>query len=332
MKPKIIFVVILLSIIYLGNNCAQQENSPVLKGPYLGQKPPGMIPEIFAPQILSTGSHELDVTISPDGEEIFFTRSGPDWFSAILQFKLIDGVWHGPLMPPFSGRYQNNYPFVSPGGTKIFYNSQEPVPPIIEKNTNNNIFTSELTDKGWSRGRLLDKSLAVNHTESYVSVSASGNIYFGARYENGLGGCDFYMCEFKDGEYKKAVNLGSPINSKHDEFHLFIAPDESYIIFDARKPEGFGGNDLYISFKTPDGTWCQPTNLGNKINTEYSESRPYISPDGKYLFFCSSRISSINQDENKILKYEDFEKRINGPGNGNQDIYWVDAKIIEELK
>ena len=51
---------------------------PALQGPYLGQKPPGMTPEIFAPGIVSTAEFEFAGTFSPDGKEYFFTRR-PDY-------------------------------------------------------------------------------------------------------------------------------------------------------------------------------------------------------------------------------------------------------------
>ncbi len=311
---------------------AQKTDFPRLTGPYLGQKPPGMTPEIFAPGILSIGNHELDITCTSDGNEIFFTRSGQDWYSAILEFKRVDGEWIGPIMPEFSGKYQNNYPFVTPSGDKIYFNSQEPAVQAETNKSNNNIFIANKTVSGWSTGNVIEPSVVIDGTESFVSVAGNGNIYFGAKYKDGLGGSDLYMCEFKNGSYSKAVNLGKSINSEHNEFHCYVALDESYLLFDANRPKGFGANDLYISFKLPDGSWGNALNLGSIINTEYSESRPYISPDGKFLFFCSNRLSAPEDNHDKKRTYKEFQNRIDGPGNGNQDIYWVSAKIIEELR
>src|SRR4030042_5295118 len=261
---------------------------------YFDQTPPGDTAVVFAPGILSTGSHELDITITPDGGEIFFTRSGPDWFSSVLQFKRINNKWIGPLMPAFSGKYQNNYPFVSPDGLSIVYNSQEPVKD--GQTGGSNIFVSKLISGEWGDGLLLDSTLNINGTEMYVSLAANGNIYFGARYEKGLGGCDIYMCEYLGKSYGKATNLGSSINSEHNEFHCYISPDESFLLFDANRPDGFGGNDIYISCKLPDGSWSIAKNLGEGINTQYSESRPYISPEGKYFFFCSTRAAALEEN------------------------------------
>ena len=67
------------------------------------------------------------------------------------------------------------------------------------------------------------------------------------------------------------------------------------------------GSDLYISFKNANDNWTKPRNFGAGINSEYDEWRAILSFEGKYLFFSSRR-------------------------TGNGDIYWVDAKIIEELR
>lgn len=309
---------------------SQYGDFSVLKGPYLGQKPPGMTPELFAPGLLSTGSHELDLTMTPDGKEIFFTRSGPDWFSAILHFKLVKEEWIGPLLPDFSEKYQNSYPFASPDGTKLFFNSTQPI--SVEENTKSDsfIFISEKHGDVWSRGKPISKEVIANHTESFTSVAANGNLYFGARYKEGHGGCDIYMCRYSGGAYQKAENLGEAVNSENDEFHCFISPDEEYLIFDARRPDGTGENDLYVSFKSESGTWSKAINLGKNINSKSSDSRPYVSPDGRYIFFSSNRVPEDNVDD--VLTIERFQRRIEGPLNGFQDIYWVSAKVIDELR
>ena len=75
--------------------------------------------------------------------------------------------------------------------------------------------------------------------------------------------------------------------------------------------DGYGDSDIYISFKQNDGTWGNAINLGDKINTSAWEASASITPDGKYLFF-SRNVGSNN-----------FE---------NVDIFWVDAKVVFDLK
>lgn len=82
--------------------------------------------------------------------------------------------------------------------------------------------------------------------------------------------------------------------------HPFIAPDESYLIFDAQA-EGRGKSQLFICFKDLSGNWTEAIKFDKKINATFTENIANVSPDGKYLFF-----------------------------HRNNDIYWVDANIIEE--
>ncbi|UCE22145.1 MAG: PD40 domain-containing protein, partial [Candidatus Aminicenantes bacterium] len=105
MKPKAIYGVILLCIIFLFFSYAQQDDFPILKGPYLGQKPPGMTPEVFAPRIISTTEYtELGCTFSPDGKEFYFTRFTPD--RNIWVCRLKDEVWQKPEPASFNSNYR----------------------------------------------------------------------------------------------------------------------------------------------------------------------------------------------------------------------------------
>ena len=90
--------------------------------------------------------------------------------------------------------------------------------------------------------------------------------------------------------------------------HPFIAPDESYLIWDSERPDGFGDSDLYISFKQSDGTWGKAINMGETINSDKWDAYATVTSDGKYLMFNR------------------------GISKGNIDIYWVDASIIDTLR
>lgn len=119
---------------------------------------------------------------------------------------------------------------------------------------------------------------------------------------------DIYLSTLKEGIFTDPQNLGHLVNSENNEYNPFIAPDESYILFNSNeRPDSYGSHDIYISFRKKDRTWTEVKNVGDVVNSKASESKPYVSPDGKYFFFSS-------------------------PRNGNWEIFWVDAKIIEDLK
>ncbi|MBN2184658.1 MAG: PD40 domain-containing protein [Candidatus Krumholzibacteriota bacterium] len=96
------------------------------------------------------------------------------------------------------------------------------------------------------------------------------------------------------------------INSKESDAHPFIAPDESYMIFNSLRPGGAGKGDLYISYREKDGSWGDAINL-EALNTSEADWGATVSPDGKYIFFTRNI-------------------------TGNGDIYWVSSKIIEDLR
>ena len=92
-----------------------------------------------------------------------------------------------------------------------------------------------------------------------------------------------------------------------------------------------GQGDLYVSFKGEDNGWLEPIHMGDEINSPFHEAAPFVSPDGKYLFFCSFRPNPPSNAKRR-LTYREVKELLDGPGNGRGDIYWVSAKVIEELR
>lgn len=330
MKYRTLYIGMIWVIIFSFNSPAQHNKWTVLKGPYLDQKPPRDVPQLFAPNIISSGSHDLDITISPNGNEIFFTRAGFDWYSSVLYMKKTEKGWQGPMMLPFKEIENYNYPFISPDGKYLLLEAQKSA--SEEQHPNQDIYISEKTINGWSEPSKLDNGINTEYNEMYISMASNGNLYFSANYPESRGRFDIYMFSPDDKTKPKAMQLDSNINSEFEEFHVYIAPDESYLIFDSPRPGGFGQNDLYISYKKSDGAWAKAINMGDEINTPFGDIRPFVSYDRKYLFFCSNRPNPQLIKQDKPYNYEQFMKRIDGPGNGSQDIYWVDAKIIEKLR
>ncbi|UCE22743.1 MAG: ankyrin repeat domain-containing protein [Candidatus Aminicenantes bacterium] len=281
---------------------------PVLKGKYLGMKRPGLEPEIFAPGIVSSILTEHSSAIfSPDGKEVYWS---PIFINPvtrrILFMKLEDGQWTPPQPASFSTQFYCSNPTFSPDGKKLFFYSRRPSGTKGE--ILSGIWFVERQDSRWSEPQQLDLIADLEGVRWSVSVTEDGTLYFGSTREGGKGMSDIYRSKLVNGKYDKPQNLGDPINTKFSEGTPFFSPDGSYFIFsgDIRK-DGFGGADLSICFRKRDGSWTEAINMGAKINTSSHEPWASVSPDGKYIFFVSFK-------------------------NGNGDIYWIDAKIIGELK
>jgi Tol biopolymer transport system component len=278
------------------------EDWPVLTGPYLGQNPPGKNPEIFAPGIVSAEGAQGYPSFTRDGKEFYFycgRRGG--WFHS--QYK--DGGWQAPAVVPFSSQYGFGEAIVSPDGSKLLFCTKL----RQEKDDDSDdldLWMMKRRQGEWQEPTPLDSTLNSCRNEAFPTSTLSGNIYFFREYEEN--GSEILVSEYSDGAFAPPEILGPAINTEKDEYDPFVDPGERYLIYCARdREDGFGKNDLYISFKTEAGAWTQSVNLGPAINSESEEISPHVSPDGNYLFFSSER-------------------------EGSHDIYWVDAGFIEDLK
>ncbi len=310
-----------------------------LKGPYLGQKPPGMTPEIFASGIISDGKSQGVISFSADGSEIFFSCGISDPFYVSIPFHsfIKDGRWTEPLEIP-AQRFDVHRLTINPDASKLFFLSNT----MYDENLNgppprNSIFYMNRTDDGWETPKRIDFGEEFPHPCSQTSIAGNGSLYFqcnlGGPENSGQGNADIYMAEYSNGEYLTPVKLSSAVNSSVHECHPYIAPDESYLIFDGCRPEqNYGNFDLYISFRDQNGEWSKAINMGPKVNSPRDERRSFVSFDGKYLFFNGRIEDGASALPDQPVSLKEFQDFTNSAGNGRMDIYWVDAKVIEELR
>jgi len=133
---------------------------------------------------------------------------------------------------------------------------------------------------GWSKPVLLP--INSDGIDTWPSRADNGDLYF---FSNRNGQHDIYSSSIVDGKYVQPENLGATINSEFSETDPQIAADESYLIFCSNRTDSLGAYDLYVSFADEDKQWGEPINLGNAVNSKEDDNRPYLTPDGKYLFF-----------------------------------------------
>jgi len=302
---------------------AAQNDWPILKGPYLGQKPPGMTPEIFAPRVVSTGFPELFIYFTPDAKEVYFQL----WkvpFPVIIYMKEENGQWTKPAVASFSGRYFAKF-CLSPDGNTIVLTSSEPRSGRGEPTKKYTTRILKRTKNGWSDPIFVEQTCGA----LAPTISSQGNLYFFMEVQLPEKS-DIYVSKYKNGAYEPPVRLSDSVNSEFYEVDPFVAPDESYLIF-CRDGDGFGATDLFISFRKQDGSWTKAKNMGANVNSSAIDLCPSVSPDGKYLFFSSDRNHHKSYSKTS-LTYEQKIKILSRPSNGLADIYWVDAKIIDNLK
>jgi len=331
MKDRTPCAGLLLLLVFVFVGYAQKDGSPVLKGPYLGQKPPAMTPEIFAPGIVSTCLDELNSVFSPDGQEFYFCVRNMG-ASSLFVMKCVQSVWGRPEPLPFAGAsYDDIDVSLSPDGQQLFFCSNRPVAGTGALKDDHDIWMCERQGGTWGPPEHLGDAVNSPRDDFYPVVTKSKTLYFNSQ-RAGPGTNDIYMCRWVDGKYAPAEKLGPEINTDRREFDAFVAPDESFIIFTSERPADDPYGDLYISFRTPEAGWTPARNMGKIINDFGPEYGTTLSPDGRFLFFTRMMPPRVARDPVKPLTYDDYVQMHASPDNGSTNIWWVDAKIIEELK
>lgn len=267
---------------------------------------------IFGQGIISTDNYEFAITFNPEMDELYFTRRKPEEDNKIYTMKLVDSSWSAPEEVFFSANKGWDFePHINPQGDILYFGSVRPLPDST-KSTGLHQWYSTKNTKGWGQPVPLDQPF-IDQFVMYLTSSENGNLYFtsGKIEASGLEDEGIYNSINEEGQYSSINRMGKEINLSGLKTiaHPYIAPDESYIIYDGKSTTGFGACDLYISFKK-NGIWTKAYNLGPEVNTDQCEMCASVSPDGKYLFFHRG-------------VYSEGEAEI-----GN--IYWIDFIRLKE--
>ena len=298
---RINFILILMLVLFI-NACKPKKQylkvtgSPTLESLYLGQKLPGLIPEMFAPGFVSTENWEMSGVFTPDQKEFYFLREigekEEDKKQVFLMIQQSDnGNW---VESEISGRVGE--PFISPDG-KIMHLGRR---------------YKERTDSGWSEIKSLGAPFDTIRIMRMTS-SAKGTYAFDEATPNGNSVLRY--SRIIKGKRQVPKPFPKEINTGRFNAHPFIASDESFVLWDGQRDNGSRNAEIYVSFKKPNGSWSEAIKLGKEINTKASEFGARVTPDGKYLFF--------NRNTGKVKPTDKYE---------NTDIFWVDAKVIETLR
>lgn len=258
-----------------------------IESPYLGQKPPGLTPKVFAPGMVSTNSLEIEGVFSPNMDEFYFTKQVKGEAPKTHAIRYKNGKWEKFMEEPRTGEV-----FISTDGKTMHLGNKY----------------REQTPSGWSE----EKSLGSPYEKIPImrlTSSSLGTYVFDERDTIGT----IRISKIIDGIREKPRAMNDVFNKGKYTGHPFIAPDESYLIWDSIRENGHGDSDLYISFRQEDGSWGNAINMGEEINSDMEDAFGSVTPDGKYFFF------------HRVKLGESFE-------DSYANIFWVDAQIIEILR
>jgi len=270
---------------------------PKMTGQYMGQKKPGTMPEVFAPDIVATHNFEHGcITFSPDGQEAFWTSSiqpsDSGYTESYIMHSYIEkGHWTLPKVAEFSSLDMDDVPFFAPDGQRLYF---------LSRRGPTGVWFIERTGDSWSEPRFVGGGPSESHPYWQISIADNGTMYTAS-------GGEIWVSKLTDNGYGPHEAIGEPITTAGIEGHPCVASNESYLIYQIEDEEDHTISYLYISFKDHEGKWMNPIRL-EPGGEPLKGMCPVLSPDGKYLFFNGWRF----------------------PTN---DIYWVEiGSCIDSLR
>ena len=151
-------------------------------------------------------------------------------------------------------------------------------------------YVSYLNKDGFTKAQLMKDALNSSAKKGSASVSKDQQtLYFAADFPGmGYGRYDIYKVVATDSGWSSPKNLGRNINTDFWESAPSISPDGNALYFCSNSPDGYGGIDIYVSYKNEKGYWEEAVNLGPTINTSADEQSPFIHADNQSLYFSSN--------------------------------------------
>lgn len=201
------------------------------------------------------------------------------------------------------------YPSLTIDGNKIIFNRRI-------KN-DEDFYESNRINGKWSTARSLEGKVNTNLNEGAQNISQDGQwlLFTGCNYPEGIGGCDLYISFKTKTGWSEAENLGPVVNTDFWESSPSLSPDKRDLYFASGRAGGFGGRDIWVVHRLPNGKWSRAENLGEAVNTNGDESCPFMHADNETLFFNSTGHPGYGMTD--LF----FSKKVN-------DSSWVEAENL----
>lgn len=267
---------------------------------------------VFAPAstLLDPTRFDQYSAFSPDGREYYLSVADADWnYRGILRSVRRNGIWSSfePVPIVWGQGKDGGEPFVSRDGLRLYFVSARAggTPDEtglagsagIVQSGETDIYVANRLGSEWGEPKRLSAPINSRSSEWHPTLADDGTLYFASERGRRDGKADIYFARpTAAGNYTQVERLGAPVNLDiSNDSDPFIAADGSCLIFHSDRPGGFGEHDLYVSFRSSNGDWSEPRNLGPEINSPGWEMGPGVSRDGRLLLF--TRRVAIKTDQ-----------------------------------
>jgi outer membrane protein OmpA-like peptidoglycan-associated protein/tetratricopeptide (TPR) repeat protein len=165
-------------------------------------------------------------------------------------------------------------------------------------------FQSRIAGKGWSKSAMINGDINEEPYKGALNISLDGEwlLFAGEFQEKGVGSYDIYISFNTPTGWSEPQNLGRNINTEAWETAPSLSPDKNALYFVSTRPGGYGGSDIYVSFRQPNGKWSEAVNMGPTVNTAGDEQAPFIHADNSTLYFTSSGLPGYGGSDIFVMK------------------------------
>ena len=250
---------------------------------------------VFAPRNLgpevNTAESEYFPSLTIDGSELIFTRRVREINEDFYYSRSGIGKWETavPIVSVNTPQSEAGQQVSQDGKWLVFTANNR-----RDGYGNFDLYISFLEPAGWSQPQNLGPKINSEWWESQPCLSPDKKeLYFASRRYGGYGGIDIYVARLQsNGTWSEPENLGAGINTPGDDQCPLIHADNQTLYFVSNGWPGYGGNDLFLVRRGPNGTWTKPENLGYPINTIHDEGTLYVTADGLKAYYASDRSDS----------------------------------------
>lgn len=272
--------------------------------------------------VVNGGFPDFSPVVSVDGNALFFTSrrirsdssnadlidpvAGLPFENVYVSYKDRNGKWQDPELLNFNPivGHLATVNVSADGQTLILYRDDQ---------GDGNLYESKLVGEMWSDPVKMGGDINSKSWETHGALTADGNtFYFVSNRPGGFGGRDIYrVTKLPTGEWSKAQNLGSTINTPYEEDGVFIHPDGRTLYFASTGHNSMGGFDIFSTVMQPDGTWSKPENIGYPLNTVDDDVFFVTTADGRRGYFSSDKMGGYGE---KDIYFVDFPQEMESEG------------------
>ncbi len=250
-------------------------------------------------EIKQTEDFYLDLPVSIRGAEI--SKDSSMFREGVVVRNLGKGV---------NSKAEEYFPFLANDQSWMYFTSRK------DALSDENLYLARKRNGKWQSAGGVKGQFNSSLNEGMATVVRDGrHLYFTACNRPEVEGpCDIWEATVRDDKIEDLRSLSGQSNSENWESQAAISCDGGTLYFASNRPGGEGGTDIWYSKLQSDGSWSAPINMGPKINTPKDEESPFITNDGRTLYFCSTGHLGMG-DQDIFMSLLEFGDQWSSPVN-----------------